>query len=81
MENLANKNQLEAHYTKLKGIEPFVDKAIDEQIGVVYDEFKNYIEILTCCNSIHHNILDREARFEYALANLKSLVWQKYCKK
>jgi hypothetical protein len=54
-----------------------IDKSIDEQIEIVYDELKSYIEGLTCCNTIHHNILDREARFEHAMSNLKFLVWQK----
>ena len=77
MENLARKQTLENHYQQLKGMGAFIDKAIDEQVGVVYDELKSYIEGLICCDKIHHNILDQEARFEHAMSNLKFLVWQK----
>lgn len=77
MENLARKENLDNHYQQLKGMGAFIDRAIDEQIGVVYDELKSYIEGLVCCDKIHHNILDREARFEHAMTNLKFLVWQK----
>ena len=77
MENLARKQNLDNHYQQLKGMGAFIDKAIDEQVGVVYDELKSYIEGLVCCDKIHHNILDREARFEHAMTNLKFLVWQK----
>ena len=77
MENLARKQNLDNHYAQLKGMGAFIDKAIDEQVGVVYDELKSYIEGLICCDKIHHNILDREARFEHALVNLKFLVGQK----
>lgn len=78
MEDFTNENQLYAHYAKLRAMGAFIDRAIDEQVGVVYDELKNYIETLTCCRDVHFSILDREARFEYALANLKSMVWQKH---
>lgn len=77
MENLARKETFENHYQQLQGMGAFIEKAIDEQIAIVYDEFKSYIEGLTCCVKIHHNILDREARFEHAMSNLKFLVWQK----
>jgi hypothetical protein len=77
MENLARKETLDNHYQQLKGMGAFIDRAIDEQVGVVYDELKSYIEGLVCCDKIHHNILDREARFEHAMTNLKFLVWQK----
>lgn len=78
MENLARKATLENHYLQLKGKGAFIERAIDEQVGIVYDELKSYIEGLVCNNTIHHNILDREARFEHALTNLKFLAWQKY---
>jgi hypothetical protein len=77
MESLAHKETLDNHYQQLKYMGAFIDKVIDKQVGVVYDELKSYIEGLTCCNTIHHNILDREARFEHAMSNLKFLVWQK----
>ena len=77
MENLTRKETLENHYQQLKGMGAFIDKAIDEQVGVVYDELKSYVEGLVSCDKIHHNILDREARFEHAMSNLKFLVWQK----
>ena len=77
MENLARKQTLENHYAQLQGMGAFIDRAIDEQVGIVYDELKSYIEGLVCCDKIHHNILDREARFEHAMSNLKFLVWQK----
>lgn len=53
------------------------NRSIDEQIEMVYDELKSYIECLTCCDTIHHNILIREARFEHAMSDLKYLVWEK----
>lgn len=77
MENLNRKVNLDNHYQQLKGMGAFIDRAIDEQVGVVYDELKSYIEGLVRCDKIHHNILDREARFEHAMSNLKFLVWQK----
>jgi hypothetical protein len=77
MENLGRKVNLDNHYQQLKGMGAFIDKAIDEQVELVYDELKSYIEGLVCCDKIHHNILDREARFEHAMTNLKFLVWQK----
>jgi hypothetical protein len=77
MENLNRKVNLDNHYQQLKGMGAFIDRAIDEQVGVVYDELKSYIEGLVRCDKIHHNILDREARFEHAMTNLKFLVWQK----
>ena len=77
MENLASKETFENHYQQLQGMGSFIEKAIDKQVGIVYDELKSYIEGLTCCDKIHHNILDREARFEHAMSNLKFLVWQK----
>jgi hypothetical protein len=77
MENLNRKETLDNHYQQLKGMGAFIDKAIDEQVGVVYDELKSYVEGLVCCDKIHHNFLDREARFEHAMSNLKFLVWQK----
>jgi hypothetical protein len=77
MESLTCKENLDNHYKQLKYLGAFIDKAIDKQVGVVYDELKSYIEGLVCCDKIHHNILDREARFEHAMTNLKFLVWQK----
>ena len=77
MENLARKETFENHYQQLQGMGSFIEKAIDKQVGIVYDELKSYIEGLTCCDKIHYNILDREARFEHAMSNLKFLVWQK----
>ena len=77
MEKLARKETLENHYQQLQGKGAFIEREIDEQVEIVYDELKSYIEGLTCCNTIHHNILDREARFEHAMSNLKFLVWQK----
>ena len=77
MENLARKQTLDNHYAQLKGKGAFIDDAIDEQVEIVYDELKAYIEGLTCCNKINNGILDREARFEHAMTNLKFLVWQK----
>ena len=77
MENLARKQNLDNHYQQLKGMGAFIDRAIDEQVGVVYDELNSYVDGLVCCDKIHHNILDREARFEHAMSNLKFLVWQK----
>ena len=77
MENFANKNQLENHYAQLKGMGAFIDRKIEEQIEIVYDEFKSYIEGLCFGGDIKGFILDREARFDYALANLKHLVWQR----
>ena len=78
MENLARKQTLDNHYPQLQGKSAFIDKAIDEQVEIVYDELKAYIEGLTCCNKINNGILDREARFEHAMTNLKFLVWQKF---
>ena len=68
---------LESRIHQLKGKGEFINEDIDKQVGVVYDELKSYIEGLTCCDKIHHNILIREARFEYAIAKLKNLVWEK----
>lgn len=77
MKNLARKQTLENHYAQLQGKGAFIERAIDEQVEIVYDELKSYIEGLICCDTIHHNILVRESRFEYAMSNLKFLVWQK----
>jgi len=79
MENLCDKVNLDNHYTNLDKIEN-IDNAIENQIGCVYDELKSYIECLTCCKNIHHNVIDLEARFDYALANLKFLAWEKFRK-
>ena len=77
MENFANKQVLENHYECLKGMGAFIDNRIADQIGVVYDELKSYLEGLCFGGEIKGFILDREARFDYALANLKSMVWQR----
>ena len=77
MENLTREQTLENHYAQLKGMGAFINRAIEEQIGIVHAEFENYIDCLTCYDNIHHNILDLEARFEHALVNLKFLVGQK----
>ena len=58
-------------------MEKFIDRSIDEQVEIVYDELKSYIEGLICCDTIHHNILVRESRFEHAMSKLKFLVWKK----
>lgn len=71
MENTEN------HIHQLKHKGALIDKDIDKQVEAVYDELKSYIEILICCSEIHHNILIREARFEYAMSKLKNLVWEK----
>lgn len=77
MENLTREQTLVNHYTQLQGMGAFIDKAIEDQIGIVHAEFENYIDCLTCYDTMHHNILDLEARFEHALVNLKFLVGQK----
>lgn len=61
----------------LESMSVSIDKDIDEQVGIVYDELKSYIEGLVCCDKIHRNILIREARFEHAMSQLKCLVWKK----
>lgn len=78
MENLARKATLDNHYAQLMGKGAFIEKAIDDQVCIVYDELKAYIESLTCSVKINNGILDREARFEHAMTNLKFLVWQKF---
>lgn len=70
-------DNLENHIHQLKYRGELIDKDIDKQVEAVYDELKSYIEILICCNEIHHNVLIREARFEHAMAKLKNLVWEK----
>ena len=66
------------HYCgQLAALPEDLESVIDDLVCTAFDEFKNYIEGLTCCERIHHGVLDREARFEYAMANLKAAVWEK----
>ena len=78
MESLSMKKSLDRHYEQLTALSDDLEPIIDDLACVAFNEFKNYIEGLTCCERIHHGILDREARFEYAMANLKAVVWEKF---
>ena len=78
MVDLSNREAFAHHYEQLATLPDDLGPIIDDLACVAFDEFKNYIEGLTCCERIHHGILDREARFEYAMANLKAVVWEKF---